>query len=102
MGKKDKFDTELHKKAVILYEQLRPEIETDENIGQMIVMDVVSGDYEIGVLGIEASYRLQKRCNSYYKRGWIRTSSKEVYLFATQISFCIAKICSDVQRPSCG
>ena len=61
MGKKDKFDTELHKKAVILYEQLRPEIETDENIGQMIVMDVVSGDYEIGVLGIEASYRLQER-----------------------------------------
>jgi hypothetical protein len=61
MGKKDKFDTELHKKAVALYEQLRPEIETDENIGQMIVMDVVSGDYEIGVLGIEASYRLQKR-----------------------------------------
>ena len=44
----------------------------------------------------------EKGCNSYYKRGWIRTSSKEVYLFATQISFCIAKICSDVQRPSCG
>lgn len=61
MGKKDKVDTELLKRAVALYEELRPEIETTENIGQMIVMDVASGDYEIGELGIQASYRLQKR-----------------------------------------
>lgn len=61
IGQKGKLDTELHKKALILYEQLCPKIETVENIGQMIVMDVASGDYEIGELGIEASYRLQER-----------------------------------------
>ena len=61
MDKKDKVDTELLKRAVALYEKLRPEIETTENIGQMIVMDVVSGDNESGELGMEASYRLQKR-----------------------------------------
>lgn len=61
MGKKDKPDTELHKKALALYEQLRLKVETVENIGRMIVMDVASGDYEIGDLGIEASHHLQKR-----------------------------------------
>lgn len=54
-------DTELGQQARERYEQLRPVIETEENIGKLIVMDVESGDYEIDELGIEASRRLQTR-----------------------------------------
>jgi hypothetical protein len=48
-------------RAQELYERLRPRIETPENIGKLIVMDVESGDYEIDDLGIETSQRLQNR-----------------------------------------
>lgn len=44
-----------------LYERLRPMIETPENIGKLIVMEVESGDYEIDAQGIESSNRLQAR-----------------------------------------
>jgi hypothetical protein len=54
-------DIELGKRARKLYEQLQRKVETPENIGKLIVMDVESGDYEIDELGIEASQRLQLR-----------------------------------------
>ena len=53
--------TELGQRARNLYERLRAEVETPENIGKLIVMDVESGDYEIDKLGIEASRHLQAR-----------------------------------------
>ncbi len=53
--------SELGDKARQLYERLRPEIETPENIGQFIVVEVESGDYEIDAQGIESSRRLQAR-----------------------------------------
>jgi hypothetical protein len=50
------------KQARELYEQkLRPLVETPENIGKIIVIDVDSGDYEIDDEGIETSHRLQAR-----------------------------------------
>lgn len=51
----------LGQRAQELYERLRPEIETPENIGKLIVMEVESGDYEIDDRGIETSRRLQSR-----------------------------------------
>jgi len=54
-------NTELGRRARNLYERLRSEVETPENIGKLIVMDVESGDYEIDKLGIEASRHLQAR-----------------------------------------
>ena len=54
-------NTELGQRARDLYERLRAEVETPENIGKLIVMDVASGDYEIDKLGIEASLHLQAR-----------------------------------------
>ena len=54
-------DIELERRARELYERLRPQIETDEKIGKLIVMDVESGDYEIDDLGIETSRHLQAR-----------------------------------------
>lgn len=44
-----------------LYEQLRARVETPENIGKVIVMDVESGDYETDDLGIDSSFRLKER-----------------------------------------
>lgn len=52
---------ELGEQAKQLYARLRDKIETPENMGKLIVMDVVSGDYEIDEKGIEASLRLQQR-----------------------------------------
>ena len=51
----------LGQKAQQLYARLRPQIETPENIGKLIVMEVESGDYEIDEKGIETSRRLQNR-----------------------------------------
>ena len=51
----------LGQRAVELYKQLRLAIETPENIGKLVVMDVDSGDYEIDDMGIETSRRLQAR-----------------------------------------
>lgn len=52
---------DLGARADTLYAQLRPQVETPENIGKLIVMDVESGDYEIDEMGIETSRRLQER-----------------------------------------
>ncbi len=41
--------------------QLREQIETPENIGKLVVMDVDSGDYEIDEKGIASSLKLQAR-----------------------------------------
>ena len=51
----------LGQRAKQLYEQLRPQVETPENIGKLIVMDVDSGDYEIDDMGIATSRRLQAK-----------------------------------------
>jgi hypothetical protein len=55
----DKAD--LGSRACQMYESLRNAIETSENIGKLIVMDVESGDYEIDATGIESSRRLKAR-----------------------------------------
>lgn len=40
------------------YEKLRPIVETPENIGKQIVINVQTGDYEIDDSGLAASHRL--------------------------------------------
>ena len=51
----------LGRRAQELYGRLRPEVETPENIGKLIVMEIDSGDYEIDEKGIESSHRLEIR-----------------------------------------
>ena len=53
--------SELGDKAYKLYERVRDDVETPDNIGKFIVMEVESGDYEIDEQGIESSHRLQAR-----------------------------------------
>lgn len=42
-------------------EILRGTVETEENIGKMLILDVDSGDYEIDDEGIDSSDRLRAR-----------------------------------------
>ena len=55
--------SELGRRAQNLYERLHPQVETEENIGKLIILDVDSGDYEISEekTGIPATHRLQAR-----------------------------------------
>jgi hypothetical protein len=53
--------SEFGQRARSVYEQLRLKVETAENIGKLIVIDVNTGDYEIDDLGIESSRLLKDR-----------------------------------------
>jgi hypothetical protein len=45
-----------------LYEQnIRARVETEDNIGKIVMIDVDSGDYEIDPVGLQASKRLRVR-----------------------------------------
>jgi hypothetical protein len=53
---------EVARRARELYEKLRGEVETPENIGKLVILDVESGDYEIDdETSSEPSRRLQGR-----------------------------------------
>ncbi len=52
--------SELSERAKAIYaERLRHSVETEENIGKMLIIEVESGDYEIDELGIESAHKLQ-------------------------------------------
>lgn len=53
---------EVVQRGIDLYEhQIRDLVETDENIGKQIVIDVETGDYEIDHSGLLASRRLMAK-----------------------------------------
>ena len=55
-------EEEIDRRGQELYEgNIRPRVETTENIGRQIVIDVETGDYEIDEDGLAASYRLLAR-----------------------------------------
>ena len=41
--------------------QMREKVETEENIGKQIVIDIETGEYEIDNSGLEASLRMLKK-----------------------------------------
>jgi hypothetical protein len=50
---------EIGRRGQELYEKsIRPHVETEENIGKQIVIDIETGDYEIDDDGLAASRRL--------------------------------------------
>jgi hypothetical protein len=52
----------LSKQAHRVYEEhVRPVVETEENIGKILVLDVDSGEYEIDDMGIEPAHRLRAK-----------------------------------------
>ncbi len=42
-------------------QSIRDKVETEENIGKMVIIDVETGDYEIDELGLEASRHLHAK-----------------------------------------
>lgn len=55
-------DEEIARRGKALYEQgLRPQVETGENIGKIISIDVETGDYEIDDDLLKAAHRLRDR-----------------------------------------
>ncbi len=73
--------SELGKKAEKLYEHFRSQLEIDENIGKIVVFDVVSGDYEMDATGIESSQRLRERHPAAHLYA-LRIGYKAVFSFA--------------------
>jgi hypothetical protein len=54
-------EADLSEQAMQLYRRIRSKVETPDNIGKMMIVDVDSGDYEIGDDMIEPSHCLQAR-----------------------------------------
>ena len=52
---------EIGRRGREIYERLRTLLETEENIGKIVSIDVESGDYEIGDDLVAAGRRLQMR-----------------------------------------
>jgi len=53
---------EVAQRAKALYEQsIRRQVETEENIGKIVVIDIETGDFAVDELGIESSHQLQAR-----------------------------------------
>ncbi len=45
-----------------LYENsIRHQVETEENIGKMVIIDIETGDYEVDEMGLEASRILREK-----------------------------------------
>jgi hypothetical protein len=55
-------NSEVSRRGHVLYEQeLRSIVESDENIGKIILVDVQTGHYEIDTDGLNANKRLRTR-----------------------------------------
>jgi hypothetical protein len=53
---------EVAQRAKRLYENgIRQEVETEENIGKMVIIDIETGDYELDKTGLQASRNLSKK-----------------------------------------
>ncbi|WP_293352778.1 MULTISPECIES: hypothetical protein [unclassified Microcoleus] len=50
---------EVAKRANLLYEtKIRQKVETEGNIGKMVIIDIETGDYEVDEMGIQAALNL--------------------------------------------
>ncbi|MBD2364384.1 hypothetical protein H6G36_24935 [Anabaena minutissima FACHB-250] len=53
---------EVGKRARELYENnIRQEVETEENIGKMVIIDIETGEYAVDNTGIESAHYLRKK-----------------------------------------
>jgi hypothetical protein len=53
---------EVAKRAYRIFEsKIRQEVETEENIGKMVIINVETGDYEVDETGLQAAKNLQAK-----------------------------------------
>lgn len=71
---------EVGRRGKALYEQgIREKVETQENVGKMVIIDVATGAYEVGDQdGIEAAHHL-------------RTNHPDAQLFGMRIGYNVAE-----------
>ncbi len=52
---------EVAKRAYRIYEsEIRQEVETEENIGKMVIINIETGDYEVDETGLHAAQNLKQ------------------------------------------
>ncbi len=62
MGRSQMSSMEVGRLGKAMYAQsIRDKVETEENIGKMVIIDVETGEYEIDDLGLEASRHLHAK-----------------------------------------
>lgn len=55
-------DEEVARRAESLYDQqIRQEVEREENIGKMVIIDIATGEYEVDKTGLEAAKHLREK-----------------------------------------
>lgn len=53
---------EVARRAKLLYEnEIRQKVESKDNIGKMIIIDIETGDYEIDETGLKAARKLRQK-----------------------------------------
>jgi hypothetical protein len=53
---------EVAKRGYRIYEsQIRQEVETEKNIGKMVIINIETGDYEVDETGLQAAKNLQAK-----------------------------------------
>ncbi|MEA5564478.1 hypothetical protein [Anabaena sp. UHCC 0399] len=53
---------EVGKRARALYDNnIRQQVETEENIGKMVIIDIETGEYAVDKTGIESAHYLRKK-----------------------------------------
>ena len=53
---------EVAKRAYQIYDsEIRPKVETEKNIGKMVIINIENGDYEVDETGLQAAKNLQAK-----------------------------------------
>ena len=53
---------EVGRRAKEIYENsIRQQVETEENIGKMVIIDIETGEYAVDKIGIESAHLLRKK-----------------------------------------
>ena len=63
MASKQRSREEVGRIGKALYEQnIRQKVETEQNVGKMVIIEVETGDYEVGdTIGIESAHHLRAK-----------------------------------------
>jgi hypothetical protein len=82
---------EVAKRANQLYDsEIRQKVETEENIGKMVIIDIETGDYEVDETGLQAAHHLYAK-NPYARLFGIRIG----YNVAASLGGVMERVSSD-------
>ena len=76
---------EVARRAKELYENsIRQQVETEENIGKMVIIDIETGEYAVGKTAIESAHLLRQK-NPYARLFGIRIGYKVAVSFSGEM-----------------